>query len=107
MFILCKYIPYILAFNETLPRNQVEQLKTFIFDHLEEIKFIPLECYSQSEIIKKMVELHESEYTSKKHLFIEFLERGNLSNQMKTLFDESPLWGDPLQKEKVLQSLMS
>ncbi len=107
MFILCKYIPYILAFNETLPRNQVEQLKIFIFDHLEEIKFIPLECYSQSEIIKKMVELHESEYTSKKHLFIEFLERGNLSNQIKTLFDEAPQWGSSPQREKGLHSSMS
>ena len=99
-FILCECIPYILASNTTLPRIQEDRLKAFIMDHLEEnIKFIPLEHYSQSEIIKKMVELHESEDTSQKYLFIEFLERSNLSNHIKTMFDEPPQWGDAPEKE--------
>ena len=100
-FILCECIPYILASNTTLPRIQEDRLKAFIMDHLEEniVKFIPLEHYSQSEIIKKMVELHESEDTSQKYLFIEFLERSNLSNHIKTMFDEPPQWGDAPEKE--------
>ena len=98
----------ILVFNEKLPYNQAKWLKTFVLDHMESnMMFFPSIYFSQSDLIKKMVELKESNKADKKELLMNIIERSNLSNQVKSLFDEPLLWGNSLQKEKELQSSMS
>ena len=96
----------ILVFNEKLPYNQAKWLKTFVLDHMESnMMFSPSIYFSQSDLIKKLVELKESNKADKKELLMNIIERSNLSNQIKSLFDEPPQWGGSLQKKGLYSSM--
>ncbi len=100
--VLNECIPYILAFNKKIPLQQAQKLKSFFFERFgEEIEtFIPSPYFNQSDLIEKLVLFKEPKNgTTQKDLFMSILERGNLSNQIKALFDEPPRWGSIPQRK--------
>ena len=100
--VLNEFIPYILAFNKKIPLQQAQKLKSFFFERFgEEIEtFIPSPYFNQSDLIEKLVLFKEPKNgTTQKDLFMSILERSNLSNQIKALFDEPPRWGSIPQRK--------